>query len=195
MGKSTVIDISKHQGTFNATTAKNQGVELVLCRAAYATTKDTKFSDFAKEVRSAGLELGAYYFCTWHYSSKATTKDAAISVMRQQTNSLITYLRAEDITSYVAIDLEFEAGKSTVLSKAEMTEIANMQCDLLKAAGYTPMVYASISWLFDRMNGTDLKYPLWVAYYNNSITDSNFAVGSYASKMDTLKDKILFEVK
>lgn len=192
MSKPTAIDVSKFQGTMNFAKAKTAGVDTVFCRCAYATTEDKTFTTFATNAMKQGLTVGSYFYATWHYSSNSKTKASALNLAKLQTNKIISILKKVKINGYVALDLEFENNCNTKLTKAEMTDIANTVCDMIKNAGYKPMLYASISWLYEYMLPANIKHPLWVAYYNSQITSNNFCVGSYADKFKAIKDKVYF---
>lgn len=68
-----MLDISKHQSSFNAATAKAQGISTTICRCAYATSKDICWDTFAPAVQNAWMKLMAYGFLTAHYTSKASS--------------------------------------------------------------------------------------------------------------------------
>ena len=44
------LDISKHQSSFNAATAKSQGISTTICRCAYGASKDICWDTFAPAV-------------------------------------------------------------------------------------------------------------------------------------------------
>ena len=192
MSKPTAIDVSKFQGTMNFAKAKASGIKTVFCRCAYSQTEDSKFKTFTSAANKQGLTVGSYFFATWHYSGNSKGYEAAQRLAKEQTNKVISILKKAKIGGPVALDLEFEKGCSTKLTKSELTDIANTVCDMIKNAGYEPLVYASISWLYEYMLPAKIKYPLWVAYYNSQITSDNFCVGSYADKMKAIKDKVYF---
>lgn len=39
-------------------------------------------------------------------------------------------------------------------------------CERIKALGFEPMIYASTSWLNNKLDMTQLPYKVWVAQYN-----------------------------
>ncbi|MEG1180204.1 MAG: GH25 family lysozyme [Oscillospiraceae bacterium] len=186
-----ILDISKHQGTVDFEKMKSKGIDGVMCRCAYSGYKDSKFDEFAQAAQNANIPIGAYAFCTWHYSSFSVNKASAMIAAESEANKIIEILKHKKIGGPVAIDLELESGQSTLLTKEEMTCIANHYLDKLSNAGYTPLLYCSISWLFDKLNCTEIEYPLWVAYYNSAGHESNsFPSTKYGVLMQSLKDRI-----
>lgn len=186
-----ILDISKHQGNINFSKMKEQGINGVMCRCAYSSSQDTMFETYIKDAQTCGIAVGAYAFCTWHYSSVSVNKATAMLAAQSQSNKVISILKEKNITGPVAIDLELESGAKTVLSKEDMTCVANMYLEKLKDAGYTPMLYCSISWLFDKMVCKDIKYPLWVAYYHSDgLLGNEFPKTKYGDLMNSIKDKI-----
>lgn len=168
------IDISKHQSTFNALTAKAQGIEMVICRCAYATSKDTKWDTFAPAVKAAGVELAAYGFMTAHYHGKnGGNVEVAKTIMRQQVGTWIDLCKQQDC-KVLAVDQELEGGQSMYLGMAENTDLLIEACRMIEDAGLKPLIYCSASWAKGRIDVTRCKYPLWIAYYYADPNDPDF---------------------
>ncbi len=112
--------------------------------------------------------------------------------MISQADKTIEILKGKNINGYVALDLELESGQSCSLSKKEMTDLANAYMDKLAEAGYRPCLYCSISWLYDKMNVSEVKYPFWVAYYHEAgFFGKSFPETKYGNSMLGVKDKIV----
>jgi len=191
------LDISSWQSTFNAQTAKNNGVAGVMCRAGYATSKDRCWSAFTTSAHNAGLNLGAYLFATYHYASVSGTYNDALTHARSQANFFVSVLKTASINTYVALDLEMESGQSTKLNAAQLTEAANVFLDVVKSAGYNPVLYANGDWIFNRLNQANIRYPIWCAYYfrygtamDFTMWDGSFPNTTYGNKMKSIKDRI-----
>ena len=168
------LDISKHQSTFNAQTAKLQGIEMVICRCAYATGKDTKWDTFAPAVKAAGMKLAAYGFLTAHYHSKnGGSVEAAKSIMRQQVSIWVDLCKQQGC-NILAVDQELEGGQAMYLGKADNTALLNEACQIIEAAGITPLIYCSAGLAKGRIDTNLCKYPLWIAYYYNDPNDPDF---------------------
>lgn len=169
------LDISKHQGTFNAPAAKAQGIEMVICRAAYGTAKDTQWDTFAPAVRAAGMALGAYGFLTAHYLSKAAHYAAADALMRQQVQVWIELCKAQGC-KVLAIDQELEGGQKMALNKACNTELLQEAAVMIRDAGLQPLVYASASWVLSYIDWAAVDVDFWVAYYPAQAAGSDFGL-------------------
>lgn len=168
------LDISKHQSTFNALTAKAQGINTVICRCAYATSKDVKWDTFASAVKAAGMELAAYGFLTAHYKSKNGGSFAqAQMLMRQQVSTWIG-LCTQQGCKILAVDEELESPNTMGLTKADNTALLIEACQMIEAAGITPLIYCSASWAQGRIDTARCEYPLWIAYYYADPNDPDF---------------------
>lgn len=168
------LDISKHQGTFDAQAAKAQGIDTVICRCAYATSKDVCWDAFAPAVQAAGMQLGAYGFLTAHYTSKASNFAQAQAVMRQQVQTWINLCKAKGC-QLLAVDQELEGGYTMLLvSKAYNTRLLQEAVAMIRAAGLTPMIYTGASWCLSYIDWRSIDCDFWVAYYPSSAAASDF---------------------
>ena len=178
------LDISKHQSSFNAATAKAQGISTTICRCAYASSKDICWDTFAPAVQAAGMQLGAYGFLTAHYTSKASCFAQAQAVMRQQVQTWINLCKAKGC-QLLAVDQELEGGYTMLLvSKAYNTRLLQEAVAMIRAAGLTPMIYTGASWCLSYIDWRSIDCDFWVAYYANSSKASDFvayADGSFPS--------------
>ena len=187
---SKIIDISKHQGSVNFSTMKKAGVEGVVLRCGYASKKDSRFDEYYNGAKKQGLPIGSYHYATFHYSGKSTNANAVAKAVAEA-KTAIAFLKGKTIDAFVALDLELEPGVTTPLSRSVMTKAANAYMDELKKAGYTPCLYCSVSWLYDKMNPADVKYPLWLAYYHKAGKQSTELPNtSYGLKMKALRSKL-----
>lgn len=168
------LDISKHQSSFNAATAKAQGISTTICRCAYASSKDICWDTFAPAVQAAGMQLGAYGFLTAHYTSKASNFAQAQSVMRQQVQTWIDLCKAKGCT-VLAVDQELEKGNTMLLvSKTYNTMLLKEAVEMIRAAGLTPMIYTGASWCLSYIKWQEIDCDFWVAYYPSSAAASDF---------------------
>lgn len=191
-----VIDISKHQNTFAAATAKAAGAEGVILRHAYGTTPDTKATGWAPDVDSNGLRLGGYGFATWHYRSlnggSATT---ARRLMIAQVTKWIEMAKSAGTSWWFAIDQELEQGQVMGLRMTDNTNLINEAADLLRKAGLQPCLYCSVAWDMQYIKTDILTVPYWMARYYDGTADFGDAgadldklpAGSYTNWMKELK--------
>lgn len=191
------IDISKHQTKFNAAACKQAGVTTVICRLAYGSSEDKCLNAHAGGVITGGMKLGGYGFGTWHYApaSYATAKET----MKIQVNKWIELAKKYNCVSWIGIDQELESGKMMALNKEDNTELLCEAAQMIEDAGFSPCLYASASWIMERVDLTKFKYPLWVAYYKwygeeidfDSVTEQFPAnTGTYGKWMNQVKNQI-----
>lgn len=185
-----VIDISKHQGSMNFADAKKNKIKAVMIRAAYGDTKDPKLDEFYNGAKSAGLSVGAYIFATWHYSGISKNFEQAKENAVKQTRSAIRHLSGKVMTAPVAVDLELEQGYRTNLTKYQLTAALSLALEEIKKAGFTPAVYASASWLEDKIDPFAIKAPIWAAYYYEKAERTPFPDTRYGKVLKNLSGRI-----
>ena len=166
------IDVSYWQGSsINWSKVKASGINFAFLRCGYSGTKkgecnkDSTFQRNIQQATAAGVDVGAYYFtqATSEKEAKAEAKFAVQQIQNSQCN----------LTLPLVVDTENISGRaaSSKLSKAKRTKIIKAFCDTVKSYGYTPMIYASTSWLNNNLNMNTLSaYKVWVAQYNTEVT-------------------------
>lgn len=170
-----VIDISHHQGGYNAKQAVANGVRDVVCRTNYGTTKDTKVNVFALNALESGQSLWGYGFATWHYDSvngKSFVK--AQELMKEQVAQWVEEAKINGMSGYFVLDQELEKGKTMSLTRSENTQLVNECMDLIAIAGFEPVLYASVSWLTERINMSQFTGKVWIARYYWDPNDGDF---------------------
>lgn len=168
------LDISKHQDVFDAQAAKAQGINMVICRCAYAAGKDSRWDTFAPAVKAAGMELAAYGFLTAHYKSKNGGSFAQAQVLMRQQVSTWIGLCTQQGCKILAVDEELESPNTMGLTKADNTSLLIEACQMVEAVGLKPLIYCSASWAQGRIDTSRCKYPLWIAYYYADPSDPDF---------------------
>lgn len=191
-----VIDISKHQSTFAASTAKAAGVEGVILRHAYGTTPDTKATGWAPDVAANGLRLGGYGFATWHYKSlNGGSETTARRLMIAQVTKWIEMAKSAGTGWWFAIDQELEAGQTMGLGMTANTNLINEAAELLRKAGLQPCLYCSVAWDMQYIKTDILTVPYWMARYYDGASDfgsagadlSALPAGNYTNWMRELQ--------
>lgn len=192
-----VIDISKHQSTFAAATAKAAGVEGVVLRHAYGTTPDTKATGWAPDVAANGLRLGGYGFATWHYKSlNGGSETTARRLMIAQVTKWIEMAKSAGTGWWFAIDQELEQGQVMGLRMIDNTNLINEASELLRKAGLQPCLYCSVAWDMQYIKTDLLTVPYWMARYYDGAADFGSAgadlgalpAGRYTDWMRQLRD-------
>ena len=153
------IDISTWQGdNIDWAAVKESGIEYVMIRSNFGWTGvDNRFKKNIEGANSVGLRIGIYLY------SYATTPAQAVMEFENFKRTVEPY---RDMINYpVAYDLEDNKAQGN-LSVDQLTDIAVTFCDLVKNDGYQPMIYASVSWMENKLDYNRIKnYNLWVAQY------------------------------
>lgn len=183
------IDVSYYQGKdINWAKVKSGGISFAFLRCGYSGTSngkrcaDSTFKDNMREATAAGVDVGAYYF-----SQARTVKEA-----RAEAAFAIKQVKASGckITLPLVIDTENYPGgraSSSKLNRSKRTAAVKAFCDYVKSKGYTPMIYASTSWLNNNLDMKKLSgYQVWVAQYNDTVTYK----GSYRCWQYTSSGKV-----
>ncbi len=186
------IDVSQWQGDIDWKAVKASGIDYAFIRVGYRgygqsgtlseATKDPYFDTNIKNATKAGIKVGVYIF-----SQAITTKEA-----QEEADYILDHLGNYTISMPLVMDYEYASGSSdggrlytANLSKSAATNICKAFCKRIKAAGYTPMVYANKSMLSSQLNAADLTnsgYRIWLANYTTNTTyGGNYDFWQYAS--------------
>lgn len=164
-----VIDVSEFQSTIDWAKVKAAGVKGVIVRCGYRGAEtgklkaDSRFLEHIKGAAKAGLKVGIYMF----------TQAITAAEGKEEADYAIKQMQAAGVTlSYpIAVDTEsVRNGRANGLSKAQRTECIKAFCEEIKAKGYEPMIYASTSWLNNKLTMSKLPYKVWAAQYNSTCT-------------------------
>lgn len=170
------IDVSKYQETINWTKVKNAGIQFAIIRVGYrgyqtgSLAEDPCYAQNLQGCTSAGIPIGVYMF-----SQAVTTAEA-----EAEAEYILERIKGYPISLPVVMDYEFAGGstgrlKAAGLSKAAATNICNAFCDKVKAAGYTPMVYADKNMLTNYLNASGLTSAVWLAHYTSRYQATDYA--------------------
>ena len=168
------IDVSKHQGLINWSRVRDDGVEFAIIRIGYggsAPVKDEKFEENYKNARTNGIKVGVYI-----YSYADSESD-----VKKEYEAVINWLNGRVLDLPVYYDVEDK--KMSVLSKSTLSNYVKTFCDKIEDAGYWAGIYASKSWLENKLDMNALKdYTVWVAQWANSCTyKGSYAMWQYTS--------------
>ncbi len=166
------VDVSYWQGSnINWNQVKNSGISFAFLRCGYSTSDkgtrqaDSTFQTNIRNATAAGLDVGAYYF-TQAVTEAEAKAEAKLAIQQVQASGCTLNLP-------LVIDTENLTGRasSTKLSRAKRTAIVKAFCETVRNAGYTPMIYASTSWLNNNLDMSKLSaYKVWVAQYSDSVS-------------------------
>lgn len=166
-----VIDISAWQGVVPVSVWQkhHDDVPNVILRCSYTSQdgfnlhKDKVFDQNIKNAYRANVKgIGAYHY------SQAVSETEAIEEARYVIGILEPYKNW--ITLPVAFDWEFggrlNAARARKMGKQRCKQICDAFCRTIRAAGYTPMVYANLSTLNGYIEEDIYKtWKIWVAQY------------------------------
>ncbi|MDD6190908.1 MAG: GH25 family lysozyme [Firmicutes bacterium] len=189
------IDVSKHQKQIDWSKVKAAGFDYVIIRAGHTwanksnsltPNQDPYFTSYLKAAYNAGLKVGVYYFSQAKTEAEARTEANAFIDIIEPYKSMITLPAVMDYETYGGSDCRFTDSVAKSLGKTRLTNNAEMFCKIVKANGYTPMVYANRSFLNDRINAAKLEskgYGIWLAHYTRSTNynTTGFSIWQYSS--------------
>ncbi len=149
------IDVSEWQGFIDWQKVKASGVQFAMIRTSYGKQSlDKKYKDNISMAQAAGIDVGAYHYCY------ATSVEDAKAEARHFINTIRPY----KLTYPAVLDLEDHSQAN--LDKKLLTDIAVAFMDIVKNAGYYPMLYASKYWLESKLDYNRLKdYDIWLAQW------------------------------
>ena len=178
-----VIDVSYVQNSIDWNKVKADGVDGAMIRCGYrgyvsgTLQEDTNFVKHVKGAVKAGLKVGVYFFT--EAINAAEGKEEAMFALRliRREGLKLSYPVAVDTESINAANV-----RANNISKEARTEAIKAFCDAVKAGGYEPMIYASTSWLDNKLIMSKLPYKVWVAQYNDKVTyKGSYVMWQYTS--------------
>ena len=153
------IDISKWQKGFNFDKALAEGVEFIILRGAYSTSKDTCFEDFYKKCKAKCIPVGVY-----HYTMAKTVDEA-----KKEADAMLKILAGKQFEYPIYLDVEDKTQKA--LGKDLLTAIIDTYCSTLEKAGYYVGIYSTYLYLRDYTHIDRLdKYDKWIAQWSTRCT-------------------------
>lgn len=174
------VDVSVYQGEIDWQTVADAGVDFAIIRVGYrgysqgAIQPDANFQKNMEGALKAGLDVGVYFF------SQATTVREA----EEEADYVLEAIRNYPVTYPVVFDWEFIDGQQARTDEIDgerMTECAKTFCELVRAGGYTPMVYFNQEqgYLYYQLDQLD-EFSFWLAEYDEKPDFFyNFAMWQY----------------
>ncbi len=177
------IDVSRFQGKINWEKVKEAGIEFAFIRVGLRGTSEGKmlvddtFEYNIKNANKNGVDVGIYFY------SQALNKDEAI----EEAQLVLDNIEPYDVTYPVVIDIESadsDTARTNSLTTDEYELVAKTFCDMVKNAGYKPMIYGNVKSFTLLMDATDVDdYGIWIAYYGNPLYyPYHFDVWQFTSK-------------
>lgn len=159
------IDVSRHNGTVDWASVASQGVSFAMIKTGdgsepvddvFQADVDAQFEANYAGAGAAGLKRGVYHMCS------VRTPEEAV----KNAEYCLKILDGRTLEYPVAYDIEL-AG-SFAGGPENTTAIAKAFCDTIASAGYTPMIYTSLSRAREDFIWEELSdYKVWIASYGN----------------------------
>lgn len=176
------IDVSEFQGNVDWKAVKDSGIEFVIIRLGYRgygdagnLVLDPCFEQNIQGASEVGLDVGVYFF------SQAVNKEEA----SEEAAFVMEHIKDYQINGPVVFDTEeikFDTARTDNLTGEEFTDVCIVFCDIIKEAGYRPMIYANMKWMAFKLDLTRLeKYEKWYADYEPAPqTPYDFTIWQYS---------------
>ena len=166
------IDVSKHQGKIDWQKVKDAGIKFAFIRVGYRGLSSGKISldpYWEQNVQNAlmmGIDIGVYF-----YSTSLTEEEA-----EEEAEFVLEHIKGYDITMPVCFDYEGfgdRGNRNYGMTKKRITANCKAFQNLIKAQGYTCLLYGSRAYLPKKFDLTELDDYLWVARYagQNTVLD------------------------
>ena len=153
-----LIDVSTWQGSnIDFKKVKASGINYVIIRAGFGSTKDNQFENNYKKAKAAGMKVGVYWF------SYSTTVAGGTT----EANACLKYLKGKTLDLPVYYDLEYYPALQK-LGTTNYKKMAYNFCETVKKAGFKPGVYASASDYTSFFSPKDFYsrgYSVWNAHW------------------------------
>lgn len=174
------IDVSQWQGnSIDFGKVKAAGIDFVIIRAGYGryiSQKDPTFEDNYRKAKSAGLNVGVYWYS--YAQSEADARAEAAVCMEAIKDKLFEYP--------IYFDLEEQSQFSR--GKAFCSALVTAFCGELEKAGYFAGLYISRSPLQNYITAEVAgRYALWIAEYD--VSKPNYS-GQYGMWQHTDKGSV-----
>ncbi len=146
------IDVSSYQGLIEWDKVAQDDVNFVFVRCMSAATgEDVMFDYNMTQSELYGIPRGIYYY------SGATTTEQLLA----ETGYILT--KANQYKPELPLVLDIE-GNLVYLSDEQLHSNVNLYCQLVRDAGFEPMIYGS-SGIITRLQDVNCKK--WLAYYRD----------------------------
>ena len=159
------VDVSSYQGVVDWPAVKAAGADFAMLRVGFrgygtgALVEDNAFAQNAADAANAGLTVGVYF-----YSQAVTEEEAA-----EEARFVVERLRVTNVSGPIAYDLEFytaDEARTDDLTGEQATQNAIAFCDVIRQAGYEPVVYMNLHWAGSMYGMEELAHlPVWLASY------------------------------
>ncbi len=153
------IDVSVYQGDIDWGAVAQDDISFAFIRCGNTVSGiDKMLHKNAKEAQANGIPIGLYY------RTFAPTEEIA----RLEAN--FTVICADEYGATLPLVMDIEGPEQASLGTRQLQRHIQVWCEVVEAAGYTPMVYASKSFMETYIKDTPCAK--WIAQYGDEITYS-----------------------
>ena len=169
-----VVDVSTFQQTIDWSQVKQDGIVGAMIRAGYGFgTVDNQYRANVTGCENNGIPYGMY-----HYSYATNIEDA-----KKEAEFFINNAKGTSPSYPLAMDVE-EASQAA-MGKQALTAMILAFCDVVKAAGYQPMLYTNLNWATNYIDMSQIDNAgirVWIAQYNTTLDyKGNYFLWQYTS--------------
>lgn len=162
------IDVSKYQGEIDWEKVADDDVEYAFIRLGIRgysegeIMEDETFEDNIKGARQNDIDVGVYFF----------TQATSVEEAEEEAQYVLDTIEPYKVTYPVVIDVEAvnnSDARTKELTKEERTEYCIAFCEMIKNAGYTPMIYGNLKTFMLLLDLEQLEeYEKWFALYDET---------------------------
>ena len=174
------IDVSYANGKINWANVKKSGINFAILRCGFGSESadqvDSQYYNNADGCTKQGIPFGIYHFayCTNVSKAKEEAEFAIKLAKKYKDCKFIAYDIEEDTLRYCS-------QMGVTHTRATLTACAKAFLEAVKAAGYTPVLYANYDYINNRYNYDELKnYYLWLAYPGASSAGRDCGMWQYS---------------
>lgn len=163
------IDVSRYQEKIEWDEVAGDGIEYAFIRLGirgYTEGEIVEDETFTYNIEGAldnGIEAGVYFF----------TQATSVEEAEEEAQYVLDALEPYNVTYPVVLDVEAVTSKNARtadLTKEERTEYCIAFCDMIKQAGYTPMIYGNLKSFMLMLDIEQLEeYDKWFAHYDEEV--------------------------
>ena len=160
------IDVSRYQGSIDWGKVAQDDVEYAFIRLGIrgytegAIQEDETFEDNIKGARRNNIDVGVYFF----------TQATSVEEAEEEARYVLEMIEPYKVDYPVVIDVEAVSNanaRTRNLTKEERTQYCIAFCEIIKNAGYTPMIYGNLKTFMLMLDLERLEdYDKWFAYYD-----------------------------
>ncbi|MBD5522520.1 MAG: hypothetical protein HDR03_15075 [Lachnospiraceae bacterium] len=177
------IDVSKYQEKIDWKKVAQDDVEYAFIRLGIRgytegeIKKDDTFNNNIEGALKNNIDVGVYFF------SQATSVEEA----KEEAEFVLNEIEPYNVTYPVVLDVEavnVDNARTEDVTKEERTEYCIAFCDMIKNAGYTPMIYGNLKTFMMLLDIEQLEdYDKWFAQYDTELYyPYDFKVWQYTDK-------------